>query len=105
MNLSLSISLLFLGCSEVICVPQPETHWVDHTEVRWQVREGEEAGMKSDYKYSWQYSQVFKEIVARLFTNRFSSVPDCCVGASDYYRKDVGYHTEATKTEWDLFLA
>lgn len=45
--------------------------------------------MKSDYKYSWQY----KEIVARLFTRRLSSAPDCSVGASDYYRK-----------EWDIIL-
>lgn len=61
--------------------------------------------MKSDYKYSWQYCQLSKAIVACLFTSRFSSAPDCSVGASDYYRKDVGYHTEATETEWDLFLA
>lgn len=61
--------------------------------------------MKPDCKYSWQYSQLFKEFVARLFTSHFSSAPDCSVGASDYYRKDVGYHAEATKTEWDLFLA
>lgn len=34
--------------------------------------EGKEEGMKSDYKYSWQYSQLFKEIVAHMFTSRLS---------------------------------
>lgn len=62
----------FLGPLRSHLCTQAENHWVDHTEVQWQVMEGKEEGMKSDYKYSWQYSQLFKEIVAHMFTSRLS---------------------------------
>lgn len=64
MNLSLPIRLLSLVHPEAVCVLQPENGRAEPTKVRRQGREGEEAGMKSDYKYSWQHCQLVTDCLS-----------------------------------------